>query len=99
RALPILGAAHIPALGVRVNGPDDMAQPASFPLASGLEAELLAMPQLLAEQGATKIAVIISDFGPATDDAVAVLQRGRALTSAASGPVVRVAPGTLDYAT
>jgi len=97
RALPILGAAHIPALGVRVNGQADAAQPASFPLASGLEAELMAMPQLLAEQGATKIAVIISDFGPATDDALAVVQQGRALTSAATGPVVRVPAGTTDY--
>jgi hypothetical protein len=98
RALPILGAARVPALGVRVNAMGDAAQPASFPLASGLEAELMAMPQLLARRGATKIAVIISDFGAATDDAVAVLQQGRALTSAGSGPIVRVAPGTTDYA-
>jgi ABC-type branched-subunit amino acid transport system substrate-binding protein len=97
RALPILGAARIPALGVRVNALGDAAQPASFPLASGMDAELMAMPQLLAKHGATRIAVIISDFGPATDDAVAVLQQGRALTSAGSGPVVRVAPGTTDY--
>ena len=97
RALPILGAARVPALGVRVNAMGDAAQPASFPLASGLEAELMAMPQLLARRGATKIAVIISDFGAATDDAVAVLQQGRALTSAGSGPIVRVAPGTTDY--
>jgi ABC-type branched-subunit amino acid transport system substrate-binding protein len=97
RALPILGAARIPAFGVRVNAQLDAAQPAAFPLASGLEAELMAMPQLLAQRGATKIAVIISDFGPATDDAVAVLQQGRALTSAVPGPVVRVMPGTSDY--
>src|SRR3954471_3054446 len=98
RALPILAAAQIPALGVRVTAHTDAAQPASFPLASGLEAELLAMPQLLARQGATRIAVIISDFGAATDDALAVLQQGRALTSATAGPVVRVAPGTSNYA-
>jgi ABC-type branched-subunit amino acid transport system substrate-binding protein len=98
RALPILAAAHVPALGVRVNDEAVAASPASFPLASGLEAELLAMPQLLAHEGATKIAVVTSDFGTATDDAVAVIRQGLALTRATLGPVVRVAPGTVDYA-
>jgi ABC-type branched-subunit amino acid transport system substrate-binding protein len=98
RALPILSAAHIPALGVRVNGETDATNPASFPIASGLEAELLAMPQLLAFRGSTKVAVIISDFGTATDDALAVLREGLGRTSAALGPIVRVAPGTVDLA-
>jgi ABC-type branched-subunit amino acid transport system substrate-binding protein len=98
QALPILWAAHIPALGVRVNGTADATHPASFPLASGFPAELMAMPQLLAEKGATKIAVIISDFGTATDEALATLEQGRRMTTAAAGPIVRVAPGTTDYA-
>ena len=97
-ALPILWAARVPALGVRVNGTTDGTNPASFPLASGLPAELMSMPQLLAEKGATKIAVIISDFGTATDEALATLEQGRRMTFAAPGPIVRVAPGTTDYA-
>jgi ABC-type branched-subunit amino acid transport system substrate-binding protein len=97
-ALPILWAAHVPALGVRVNGTTDATHPASFPLVSGFPAELMAMPQLLAEKGATKLAVIISDFGTATDEALAVLEQGRRMTPAAPGPIVRVAPGTTDYA-
>ena len=98
RALPILADAEIPAIGVRVNGNADAASPAAFPLASGLVGELMAMPQALAGSGARRIAVVISDFGPATDDALAILEAGRRLTNATWGPIVRVAPGTIDYA-
>jgi ABC-type branched-subunit amino acid transport system substrate-binding protein len=97
RALPILEAAGIAAIGVRVNTGVDATSSASFPLASGLTAELMAMPQLLAQQGATKVAVIISDFGAATDDALGVLQRGLSLANAAQGPTVRVAPGATTF--
>jgi ABC-type branched-subunit amino acid transport system substrate-binding protein len=96
RALPILDAAGIPALGVRVNTGADGTSSASFPLASGFAAELMAMPQLLARERATKIAVIISDFGPATDDVLGLLERGMSLTKAATGPTVRVAPDAMN---
>ena len=98
RALRILEAARIPAIGVRVNAPSEAASPSSFPIASGTAAELAAMPQLLAQRGATKIAVIISDFGPATDELLTFVQRGLALTNAVQGPTVRIAPGASDYA-
>jgi ABC-type branched-subunit amino acid transport system substrate-binding protein len=97
RALPILEAAGIAAIGVRVNTGADASSSASFPLASGFTAELMAMPQLLARQGAKKIAVIISDFGAATDEVLGVLQRGLSLTNATRGPTVRVAPGTTTF--
>ena len=97
RALPILEAAGIAAIGVRVSTGADATSSASFPLGSGLTAELMAMPQLLARQGATKIAVVISDFGTATDDALGVLQRGLSLASVAAGPMVRVAPGATNF--
>jgi len=98
QALPILGAARIPALGVRVNSDADATNPASFPLTSGSPAELMAMPQLLAARGATKIAVIISDYGAGTDAALATLAQGRRMTTAAAGPIVRVTPGASDFA-
>jgi ABC-type branched-subunit amino acid transport system substrate-binding protein len=97
RALPVLEAAHIPAIGVRLNNTADASSPASFPLAPGLTAELRAMPQLLAREGATRIAVIVSELGPATDDVLGLLERGRSLTGAAAGPTVRVAPGTTNF--
>ncbi|MDQ1430202.1 MAG: branched-chain amino acid transport system substrate-binding protein [Actinomycetota bacterium] len=97
RALAILDAAGIAAIGVRVNTGADATSAASFPLASGFTAQMMAMPELLALQGAKKIAVIISDFGSATDDALGVLARGLALTSAAQGPTVRVPPGTTSF--
>jgi ABC-type branched-subunit amino acid transport system substrate-binding protein len=97
RAFPILEAAGIAAIGARVNNGADATSAASFPLTSGFNAQLMAMPQLLAREGAKKIAVIISDFGPATDDALGLLQRGLSLTKAAQGPTIRVAPGTTTF--
>jgi ABC-type branched-subunit amino acid transport system substrate-binding protein len=98
-ALSLLAAAGIAVIGVRVNTPADETSPASFPIASSFTAELMAMPQLLARQGAKKIAVIISDYGAATDDVLRSLQRGLSRTDADAGPIVRVAPGTTAFAT
>jgi ABC-type branched-subunit amino acid transport system substrate-binding protein len=98
RAWPILEAAGIPVIGPRVNGIGDATSPVSFPLAAGLPGQLAAMPEVLAQHGATRIAVILSDFGTGTDDALTFIQRGLSLTPASAGPVVRVPQGATNLA-
>ena len=95
---PVLEAAGIPVIGSRVNTDRDATSPVAFPLAAGIVGMFSAMPQLLVRQGAHKVAVIVSDFGDATDSALALIRSGLSLTSAAAGPVVRVPLEATDLA-
>ena len=95
---PVLEAAGIPVIGSHVNTDRDATSPVAFPLAAGIVGMFSAMPQLLVRQGAHKVAVVVSDFGDATDSALALIRSGLSLTTAATGPVVRVPLEATDLA-
>ena len=95
---PVLEAAGIPVIGSHVNTERDATSPVAFPLAAGIVGMFSAMPQLLVRQGAHKVAVVVSDFGDATDSALALIRSGLSLTTAATGPVVRVPLEATDLA-
>jgi hypothetical protein len=95
---PTLEAAGIPVIGSRINTERDVTSPVAFPLGSGIVGLFASMPQLLARQGAHKIAVVVSDFGAATSSALELINAGLALTSASAGPVIRVPLGATDLA-
>ena len=95
---PLLEAAGIPVIGSRVNTDRDVSSPVAFPLGSGIVGTFSAMPQLLARQGAHKVAVVMSDFGAATSSALGLIESGLSRTSASAGPVVRVPLGVKSLA-
>ena len=95
---PLLEAAGIPVIGSRINTDRDVSSPVAFPLGSGIVGTFSAMPQLLARQGAHKVAVVMSDFGAATSSALGLIESGLSRTSASAGPVVRVPLGVKSLA-
>jgi ABC-type branched-subunit amino acid transport system substrate-binding protein len=96
RVWPILQTAGIPVIGPRVTSLADAQSPVSFPLGPGVPGIFNAMPALLAREGATRVGVVISDYGPESDDAVTFLQNGMASSRVSEGPIIRVAPGNPD---
>jgi branched-chain amino acid transport system substrate-binding protein len=87
---PILERAGIPVIGTHVSSAQDATSPMSFPIGSGIPGVYTGMPQLLAGSGATRLGVIITDFGDATDRLLSFVQNGMSRTAAALRVVVRV---------
>jgi hypothetical protein len=57
-----------------------------------------ALPQLLAQEGATKISYLVSDFGATSSAVLLFVDQGLGLTDAAKGETVLVPPDATDLA-
>ena len=65
--MPILAAAGIPVIAPVVVDPSETTSKNSFPITAGVPGAFVAIPQMLASQGATKISLIYPDIpGAAT---------------------------------
>jgi ABC-type branched-subunit amino acid transport system substrate-binding protein len=65
--MPILTAANIPVIAPVVVDPSETTSKTSFPITAGVPGAFIAMPQILAKSGATKVSLIYPDIpGAAT---------------------------------
>ena len=96
--LPLFEQEGIPSIGTAIFGPADAGSAASFPISSGVAGMFQALPQLLAQQGATKISYIIPDLGATSAAVQLFIDQGLALSGAEKGETVLVPPDATDLA-
>ncbi|HZP28353.1 MAG TPA: ABC transporter substrate-binding protein [Acidimicrobiia bacterium] len=93
--MPILTAANIPVIAPVVVDPSETTSKNSFPITSGVPGAFIAMPQILAKTGATKISLIYPDI-PGAATAKLFVNAGIKKAGVQDGGAVPVAADATD---